>query len=187
VTRLGEWIPANDSERVDRIESLAEINQLAFRYALAVDSRDLSALCDLFVPDVVVDRHNSGRTALRAWFADILKAFGASVHFVGNHIVDFVDADQATGVVYTRDQLERRDTGGWDVGEIQYWDRYRRIDGRWYFVGRKFHRVYIVDALTRPSHGAGVNDGSGQLPARQIPDAHPSWGRFWAEAGSSQD
>lgn len=179
--RLGPWIPASDGERLDRLESLAAIRQLAFRYALAVDSKNVADLCDLFVPDVIVSSGDSGRPALRAWFVDILQTFGTSVHFVGNHVVDFIDADHASGVVYTRDQLERRDTGRWDVGEVQYWDRYRRVDGEWFFVGRKFHRVYVVDALTRPAHGAGVNDGTDPLPAGQVPDAHPSWARFWRD------
>jgi hypothetical protein len=60
------------------------------------------------------------------------------------------------------------------MGEVQYWDRYGRVDGEWYFVGCKFHRVYVVDALTRPAHGTGVNDRTDPLPAGQVPDAHPS-------------
>ena len=38
--------------RIDRLESLAEIQQLPIRYALAVDGRDLDAWVNLFVVDV---------------------------------------------------------------------------------------------------------------------------------------
>jgi SnoaL-like domain len=87
------------------MESLAVIRQPAFRYALAVDSKNVADLSDLFVPDVVVSSRDSGRPALRAWFLDVLQTCGTSVHFVGNHVVDFLDAEHASGVVYTRDQL----------------------------------------------------------------------------------
>ena len=94
---------------------------------------------------------------------------------------DFEDADHASGVVYCRDELERQDSEEWGVGTIQYWDDYERIDGQWCFRRRRFHRWYIVDALERPSHGAGVAD-EGTLTSHQLPEAWPSWGEFWAEA-----
>lgn len=175
-------MPASDAERLDRLESLASIRQLACRYALAVDSRNISDLADLFVPDARLGTGETGREALARWFDGILRAPRTSVHFVGNHIVDFDDADHARGIVYCRDQLERPDTGTWEIGELQYWDAYARVDGEWCFVRRRFHRWYIVDALTRPAHGAGVNDGTDPLRARQLPEAFESWGRYWGEA-----
>ena len=54
MSRLGSWKPADTDARLDRLESLAEIRQLPYRYALAVDSRDMDALVGLFVPDVRV-------------------------------------------------------------------------------------------------------------------------------------
>ena len=50
---------------LDRLIARDEIRQLAYRYALAVDSRDIDTLVDLFVPDVQVGRDASGREALR--------------------------------------------------------------------------------------------------------------------------
>ena len=38
--------------RIERIEATEQIRQLAARYALALDSRDVDALVALFVPDV---------------------------------------------------------------------------------------------------------------------------------------
>jgi hypothetical protein len=182
MSRLGPWRPADDRERLDRLESLASIRQLAYRYALAVDSRDMEALAALFVPDVRVGGGATGRGALRRWFTDALRQPRTSVHFVGNHIVDFDDADHARGVVYCRDQLEQPGTGEWEIGERQYWDSYARVDGEWCFVRRKFHRWYLVDALSRPAHGAGVGDGRDPLRARQLPEAFETWGRFWSES-----
>ncbi len=66
MSRLGTWKPASTEERLDRMESLADIRQLPYRYALALDSRDMDALVDLFVPDVRVGRDEFGRDALQA-------------------------------------------------------------------------------------------------------------------------
>jgi hypothetical protein len=79
--------------------------------------------------------------------------------------------------VYCRDELER--PGGWGVGHLQYWDSYERRGALWYFVRRRFYRWYLVDALERPSHGAGIGEGD-QLTTGLLPDAWPSWERFWS-------
>ena len=178
MTRLGKWSPVDVEARLDRLESLAEIRQLPARYGLAVDSRDLTALVELFVPDVRVGRDRHGRAALEEWFAASLSRMRATVHFVGNHVVDFDGPDEAHGVVYCRDELERPERGEWEVGVLQYWDTYRRVDGQWFFERRKFHRWYIQDALTRPALGLGRD--AGQLTAVQLPGAFPTWASFWA-------
>lgn len=179
MSRLGDWQPDTVEERLDRMESLAMIRQLAYRYALALDSRNMDALVELFDPDVQVARQSRGREALRRWFVETMRVPGVSVHLIGNHIIDFDDADNAHGIVYCRDELERPASGEWEIGTIQYWDTYRRIDGEWYFVARKFHRWYLVDALSRPAPGAGVNRPDEPLYARQLPQAFESWERFW--------
>jgi len=189
MSRLGPWRPpADDAEaRLDRLESLAEIRQLPVRYALALDARDMDMMVSLFTPDVRAGRDESGRDALRAWFVTTLSEPKMSVHFVGNHIVDFDDADHARGIVYCHDELGRPN-GGWDEGMLQYWDTYVRVDGpsgpEWCFERRKFLRWYMVDALERPAHGAGVGEGHDALTTNQLPEAFDSWGRFWAEVGS---
>jgi hypothetical protein len=178
MSRLGHWSPRGVEDRLDRLESLAEIQQLPQRYALAVDSRDMDALADLFAPDVRVSRNEAGRDALKAWFTRVLQVPRTSVHFVGNHIVDFDDADHAHGIVYCHDELERPASGEWEMGKLQYWDQYVRVEGEWCFARRKFHRWYIVDALDRPAHGAGV--GSDPLTAIQLPEAFATWTSYWA-------
>ena len=170
--------------RFARVEARQEIQQLASRYALAVDTRNIDALVALFVEDVQVGRHDHGREALAKWFTKTLGNMRVSIHQVMNHIVDVVDADHATGVVYCRDELER--DGKWLVGVIQYWDDYERRDGRWYFKRRRLHRWYLVDALERPAHGAGMGGERESLPQTLLPDAWPSWQRYWDSLGEKR-
>lgn len=164
------------------MESLAAIRQLSYRYAVALDSRNIDDLVDLFVPDVRVGRQERGRDALKRWYVEAMKHPRTSIHLVANQVVDFDDADHARGIVYCHDQLERPATGKWEVGDLQYWDRYVRVEGEWCFERRKFLRWYMVDALTRPAHGLGVNDGTDPLGAAQLPEAFPSWGQYWGES-----
>ena len=97
MSRLGTWVPTGVEERLDRMESLAAIQQLPPRYGLCLDSRDMDAMVELFVPDVRVGRDQTGREALKRWFTVTMSKMGASVHFVGNHIIDFDAADHAHG------------------------------------------------------------------------------------------
>ena len=53
---------------VERLLAYEEIRQLAARYSVFADARDLDALVDLFVPDVRVGRDRSGHEALKADF-----------------------------------------------------------------------------------------------------------------------
>jgi len=182
MSRLGTWQPSTLEERIDRLESLAMIRQLPSRYGLALDSRDMDSLVQLFVPDVRVGADSTGRDALRSWFVEVMSVPRTSVHLVANHIIDFDDADHARGIVYCHDELERPLTGEWEYGKLQYWDRYERVDGEWCFARRKFLRWYLVDALRRPGPGAGVNESDEPLTTTQLPDAFDTWAAFWDRA-----
>ncbi|MGE0306285.1 MAG: nuclear transport factor 2 family protein [Acidimicrobiia bacterium] len=178
-SRMGEWQPATVEERLDRLESIAELRQLVMRYAVHLYSRNLDPLCELFEPNVVVGQSKVGREAIKEWFNTIMRAMRTTIHHVENHMIDFQDAEHATGVVYCTDELERVAAGEWEIGVLQYWDNYVRVDGRWYFSRRRLHRWYICDALTRPGHAVGVGSGADPLKPRLLPDAYPSWALFW--------
>ena len=183
MTVQARWQPATLEERLERTEALDQIRQLPARYALAVDTRNLDDLAELFVEDVRVGRDQFGREAIKQWYGRSLERFGTSIHFVANHVIDFVSASEATGVVTCQDELEKG--GEWMIGKIQYWDEYVRREGTWYFKRRKLHRWYLVDALERPSHNGGVNSDPGSLRVGQLPDAWPSWDRFWSGRGKA--
>jgi hypothetical protein len=185
MSRLGPWEPATLEERVDRVESLAQIRQLPSRYALALDSRDLDSLVELFVPEVRVGRDRTGRAALREWFVVAMSQVRTTVHVVADHIVDFESADAAHGIVYCRDEVEYPDRGEWQVGMLQYHDDYRRVGDEWCIERRRFHRWYQVDALSRPGPGAGIDATTDPIRTSQLPEAFPTWSAFWDEVDAS--
>jgi ketosteroid isomerase-like protein len=168
----------NDHPDVERLLAYEQIRQLASRYALAVDSRDLDTLVSLFVDDVVVGGDAVGREALRAQFNGSLREVQRTFLFVGTHVIDLVDADRATGSVYCKGEIQTGDR--WIHQAILYSDRYARRDGRWFFV-RRVHRLWYgaeggVNPLTLPpANWPEHHDGMGT-----VPEQWPTWRAFWA-------
>jgi len=64
---------------------------------------------------------------------------------------------------------------------LQYWDTYRRVEGRWLFERRRVARWYAADAPGQP-RGSQLG-GAGGLGPRdlQLPDAFPTWAEFWVD------
>jgi ketosteroid isomerase-like protein len=165
--------------RIDRLESRDAIRQLVSRYAQLIDARDIDELVELFVDDVRVTRTMRGRQAMHGLITGVCRQFTTSIHFVGNHVIDFADDDHAGGVVYCRAEHEVGDR--WIVMAIQYWDRYERRTGQWYFEGRRVKHWYSVDLLDRPS-GPSKTRWNPLGTTESIPGDYPSWARFWGQA-----
>jgi hypothetical protein len=177
---IPRWTPKTPDERLDYLYSVSQIKDLVARYALAVDTRDLDTLESLWVEDVRING-KVGRPAMRDFFAGVFCNMGASIHFIGNHIIDVETPDRATGVLYCRDELECPMAWPgieWGMGVIQYWDRYERRGGEWLFVRRRLQRWYMVDRGVRPTMNAGVSPGG--MDGR-LPEVWPSWEKFWRE------
>ena len=170
--------PASVDARIDRLESLDEIRQLVAKYCLALDMRDLDALCGLFPEDVRVSKHEIGRRALKRWFDETLRTqFTGTAHVSGNHIIEFDDADHARGLVYSRNEHETGER--WIAMTMTYWDRYERIAGRWLFRRRLPLYWYACD-LRDPPIGANKMRWPDREPYEGgYADFFPSWREFW--------
>lgn len=169
----------------ERLLATVEIQQLAHRYAVALDARDLDALVALFVPDVRVGREKRGHQALRADFDRQLRTIGVSFLQVGNHVVDFEDDSHASGIVYTRAEIQEGgpESTHWIVQLIQYHDRYEKRDARWLFVRRKHLLVYGAELGQNPVGLAPADWPAHQTGWGTVPASLPSWQRFWKGGG----
>ena len=170
--------------RIDRLESIDAIRQLAAKYALALDMRDGDAWVGLFPEDVPAGAGATGRAALRSWFDETMRRqFKGTAHHIGGHIIEFDDPDHAQGVVYSKNEHETADD--WVIMQMMYVDRYERIAGRWYFRRRLPLYWYATD-LNKPPVGARKMRWPGQEPYDGgYHDYFPSWQAFWASAGVS--
>ena len=163
---------------VERVIARDEIRQLAYRYALALDARDIELLVSLFVPDVRVGRAAVGHEALREFWTNSLRAIGVSILFVGNHLIDFDDAIHARGMVYCRGQIQ--DGEQWVEQAILYRDTYERRDGCWLFVRRIHELWYAVPTAERPLAQEPANWPARHVGRGTVPASFPTWARFWS-------
>jgi hypothetical protein len=177
--------------RIARLEALDDIRQLPAKYSLSLDMRDLDAHVNLFAPDIRVSRELSGRAHLKRWLDDTLRLqFTGTSHHIGNHIIEFDDADNAHGVVYSRNEHETPCADGgdeWIIMQMLYWDNYQRIDGRWYFR-RRFPCYWYATDLNKPPLG----DDKMRWPDREnyagaYHEMWPSWADFWANPPAANE
>lgn len=165
--------------RIDRLESLDAIRQLAAKYSLSLDMRDLDAHVGLFAPDIRVGRDRVGRAHLKRWLDDTLRLqFTGTSHHIGGHVIEFNDPDHAIGVVYSKNEHETGDE--WVIMQMLYWDDYERIDGTWYFRRRLPCYWYATD-INRPPIGENKMRWPDREPyAGTFHELWPSWKEFWA-------
>ncbi|MXP23503.1 nuclear transport factor 2 family protein [Gordonia sp. HNM0687] len=167
-----------ETQRLERIEAQLDIQQLAIRYAIAVDERDVESWINLFVPDVGAGPYGSGRDALREFITPQIKQFYRSIHNIMGHRIILDDSDSAHGHVYCRAEHEVGDR--WIAMAIRYDDRYRRVDGEWLFKGRREYHWYAAD-VTRTPQQAGFDEWHTSPHPPTVPLSTPStWHEFWS-------
>lgn len=178
-------------ERLERTEAHIAIQQLAVRYARAVDSRDIQGLSRLYTPDIDFARYGFGKgpEGAAAFFDTVLTAFYRSMHQVCGHVIELDDADHAHGTVYCR--VEHEDGDDWIIQLMVYFDRYRRIDGQWLIEERRPTWLHTGDARDRPQEVGFVRWPSRPDAATRfaptVPHVWPSWGEYWDRHPEQRD
>ena len=175
-------------DAVEQLVARDAIRQLAVRYALAADGRDLDTLAGLFVPDVDNGRYGTGPEGVKRFYDQSLRKHHCSVHFVGNHVIDFDAEDpehRASGVVYCRAQHHVLDPEHWWDEVLAYWDTYERTEDGWRFRRRRVRSWYRQEIGHPDHHGDRVvATAADQGPKRgtMMPEAFPTFADFWARA-----
>jgi hypothetical protein len=159
------------------------IRDLALRYALAVDGKDLDALATLFVDDVDNGRYGRGPQGVKAFYDRSLRNFHCSMHLVANHVIDFDDDDHAHGTVYCRAQHHVLEPEHWFDVALAYFDTYERVWDGWRFRRRRVRSWYRQE-VGHPEHGservASTATASGPQRGGSMPGAFPTFDAFWA-------
>jgi hypothetical protein len=179
-------MPDDTAARLERLEAVEQIRQLACRYALALDMRDFDALVNLFVDDVGAPGGQRGRPALKRWYAETMRSVPGSFHGVGGHVIDVESTSTGRGVVYSRNDLDLGDH--WMLELMLYLDQYERRGDRWLFARRTpLYWVHtdpgvapLGDAKLRRPGAAGATRGA-------YHDAFPSFAAFRAQASDVEE
>lgn len=167
---------------VERAAARDEIRQLAYRYADAVDRRDIDLMVSLFAPDARFGAYGAGPEACRRLSEESLARVGVAVLMVTNHLIDFEDAGNAYGAVWCHAHVD-------DHAErfieqlIKYEDRYVLLDDGWRFARRRHLLWYGAATGRSPLDQPVANWPAQQVGRGSIPYDDPAWQAFWAGRG----
>lgn len=130
-------------------DDVVSLNQLAYRYAKAVDACDVALFQSVFTPDGRLHSYHPGADqpfadltghAQLAVVPDTMRGmYSATTHMMTNHLVE-IDGDSATGeVLCTARHLE----GASSINVIiRYVDRYARHQGEWRIADRQIRFLW---------------------------------------------
>jgi hypothetical protein len=156
-------------ERIARLESRAEIQELIVRYTLLIDDHDFDALGRLFTEDARFGSPGGahvGRDTIVANYRARGAQYPISLHVARGLVLEFDDADHARGQVpgFSEQASEEYTV----ITAFRYDDVYRREDGQWRFAARDVRTLY---AMTHAELAAG---GLGQELRKRWPHREPS-------------
>lgn len=144
-TKLKINIMANHLE--DRIQ----LKDLVDRYATESDKNNQDYYREIFRPDIKLKVYFGDKLGMDIHDVEDMitqyKVFGTakeSFHINGQQVVDFIDDTHATGISYALASLvtESSDKDTLTMHAVRYYDKYEKIDGRWWIAEREQHFVY---------------------------------------------
>ena len=178
--------------RLDRLESIEAIRQLATVYAVACDEHDMPRLMSLFTTDAVFDSPTKtmvaeGREQIEKMFVDLFRIRGPAFHWTHDVTVsvDNTDPNKASGLVYSH--AETTPNGVISLAAMKYLDEYERQADVWQFSRREIHFLYYVPF---DNYSRGLNNrlrvwvGDRAYPG-DYPESLPAWKEYIAKHLSS--
>jgi hypothetical protein len=167
------------AEPLDIARIRSDIQQLAYRFAVAVDSRNIKMLASLYMPE-----DGSDPEAFQKQFYEIRKQrlakAGISFLNVGTHLIDDITETSATGLVYCKSEFDV--AGQWVEQAILYRDRYVCVDSNWYFTDRQHQLWYGAPRGTiNPLEQPLANWPESQIGLGTVPGTFETWHEFWRD------
>jgi hypothetical protein len=162
---------------------LPAIQDLVWRYALAIDSKDVALVAELFSATSSFGRWGEGPEGAAAYYRAIWRRFRRSIHSVTNIVLTPVDEHHLRGIVYCRSERELPSVG-WQLQQFAYFDDYVLEDGAWRFLRRNPRFWYRDSGGVRHDRDEMQNDDPNDGP--HLPRAWNSWAAYW-EVGTGTD
>jgi ketosteroid isomerase-like protein len=134
---------------MSHLDDVHAIEQLLYRYAVAIDTRDVDALDDVFTPDARLDMSVAGTMTPAEYQAKarrVLAELDATHHLIASPIVEVAAAgDTATAHCYHQAQHVRNDCAGGPLLLIGGWidDELVRTAEGWRIARRRGRAVWF--------------------------------------------
>lgn len=156
-----------------------EIRQLPYRYAAALECRDVEAMVELFVPSARFGGYGEGADGLRRLMSRSLETTVFAVILVANHMIEFDDVEHAHGKVWA--QCFAQTAAGFVEQLIRYDDRYEKHSGRWRFTHRRHRLYYGVHRQPSPLTQSAADWPHRQVGVGDLPLADRVFGSWWED------
>ncbi|MBP8926060.1 MAG: nuclear transport factor 2 family protein [Pseudomonadales bacterium] len=138
---------------IQMLMDIEAIRQLKHAYFRCVDTANFTELAELFHDEVTV--HFIGGTyewklnGKAEYLAAVTQAFNAQAigHHNGHHPeIQILSETEATGIWYLADNMWQLSSNHFTTGTAIYWDRYRKVDGRWLMIDTRYRRIYELNS-----------------------------------------
>jgi hypothetical protein len=140
--------------RLNQLESYNEIAELRSKYCWYATRGDVPPIVELFTQDLEFvgpadaqgrRRTVRGRGELLPYFQAGIGMPGLVVPLIVNHVIE-IDGDEARGTCAMQSPVSPGPDGnpGGPASVFYYQDRFKRVDGRWFFSYRKLSLYYPV-------------------------------------------
>jgi hypothetical protein len=159
---------------------LPAIMSLTWRYAYAIDSRNVDLVASLFSREATFGHWGLGPSAAAEFYRSIWTRFSRSIHSVTNHIVTRHDDRSASGIVYCASEQEIGDE--WVSSRFAYADHYIFEDDVWRFK-RRSPQFWFRETSAGRVLAAELPPGR----AGSLPEAWPTWSAYWKERSAASD
>jgi 3-phenylpropionate/cinnamic acid dioxygenase small subunit len=141
---------AGEREAARETGDRAEIRDLLYRYARAIDFRDFELLRRVFTPDAEIHYNfeRGARLTFRdalEWLPKALEIFAATQHVISNPLIE-VDGDAARSTCYltsTHVQIRLDGSSAQIVEGGVYSDTHVRTPEGWRIRTRRLDRIYV--------------------------------------------
>jgi hypothetical protein len=164
--------------RVTELLARNEIRELPYKYASAVESRDVDAMAELFSPSARFGSYGDGPDGLRRLMADSMSENLFAVILVANHLVEFDDDVHARGQVWAHCYAQER-TAGFVEQLIKYEDDYEQVAGKWLFTRRRHRLWYGVAHARSPLEQNPADWPRSQIGVGDVPLDDPVFAAWW--------
>jgi hypothetical protein len=181
----GRKVQMDLNERLQRVEDRLAIQDLISRYGITLDDRRYNEVGELYTEDARFWQHVPaagtdvrGRREIVEFYRQRLGNVGPSYHYHHGHIVEFIDARTARGVVTAHAEMGVE--GRMVLVGFRYHDLYAKgIDDRWRFAEREtwFHYFMPADELPARYSDEIRRTWPGEPLAADLPESLPSYQR----------
>ena len=142
------------------MEDIEAIRDLQVRNATESDKNNQAYYAQIFRPDIHIRVIHGGKVTTEFHnVQDLISNYHSfsvrtkqSFHINGQHAIDFQDSTHATGIAYSIANVVMNNNGQ-DVAisnNIRYYDKYVKVDGRWWIAERDQTFVYTTFPNLQP-------------------------------------